>query len=205
MLLRASRILCLRQPMLTMAGSQRRAVALHFDAAARAPVCALGGAAQFAASLRPWWLSAGVSQAFSTSVKGPHETTQEALAAFSVADVETWVADIPGVRDAHVKKLTTQEVDGEQLLKMTKEELRSYGIPGGPAGKIMDAIERVKSSGAYVFWHATLTSTLTLARLLTSCPSPSPPSQASPSPSPRLRWCNWHDQWPSGSRVRCST
>jgi hypothetical protein len=190
MLLRASRILCLRQPMLAMAGSQRRAVALHFDAAARAPVCAPGNAAQFAASLRPWRLPAGASQAFLASVKGPQDTTQEALAAFSVADVQEWVAQIPGVRREHATKFVEQEIDGQTLLAATAEQFERWGIPGGPANKITRAVERVKSSGAYVFWHSTLTSTLARSRLLTSCPSSSPPSQASRSPSPRLRWCN---------------
>jgi hypothetical protein len=106
---------------------------------------------------RPWRLAAGASQAFSTSVNGPHGTTQEALAAFSVADVQTWAADIDGVLPVDVCVLVEQRVDGEQLLKMTKDEFGKAGIPLGPAGKIMDAIERVKSSGAYVFWHAILT------------------------------------------------
>jgi hypothetical protein len=148
MLLRASRILFWRQSMLAMAGSQRRAVALHSDAAA---LCAASAALFSDSPSRPWRLLAGASQPFSTSVKGPQDTTQEALAAFSVADVQTWVAEIDGVLPVDVRVLSEQRVNGVQLLKTTKEELRSYGIPGGPAGMIMDAIERVKSSGAYVF------------------------------------------------------
>lgn len=68
------------------------------------------------------------------------------VSTFSVEQVQKWVENIPGVNLVHARKLAEQEIDGEQLLKLTEEKLDRCGIPMGPAGKIMDALGIVLNS-----------------------------------------------------------
>jgi hypothetical protein len=63
------------------------------------------------------------------------------MADFSVDEVVEWARDGVGIRQEHADQLAAQEINGQALLKMTENKLRSYGIPGGPAIQIMDAIE----------------------------------------------------------------
>jgi hypothetical protein len=142
MLQHVSRILASPRPIAAMVASQRGAVALG---ATRVLLPTAAGGTPFTMPPPSWRMLTGGLRPFSALKK--ESVTQETLASFSVADVKAWVAGIPDIRDEHVQKCVDEEVDGEQLLKMTEERLRTYGIPGGPAGKILDAIERVKSSG----------------------------------------------------------
>jgi hypothetical protein len=61
--------------------------------------------------------------------------------AWSVEQVRDWALSIYGILPEDARALVKQRISGDQLLKVTKEELRSYGVPGGPAGKLMDAIK----------------------------------------------------------------
>jgi hypothetical protein len=140
---RASRFLSSLQPIAAMAVRQRGTVAL----AARVLLPTTAGGTLFTKPQPSWRMFTGGLRSFSALKEEP--VTQETLAAFSVADVKAWAAEIKGLLAEDVQKLVEQRVDGEQLLTMTKDELGKAGIPLGPAGKIMDAIERVKGSGTY--------------------------------------------------------
>lgn len=79
------------------------------------------------------------------------------MATESNADPETWsVEDVQWaetfVDREDAVKLRRQKVDGSALLDMTKEELKSYGIPGGPATKLVKAIKAlICGKGAAIF------------------------------------------------------
>jgi len=57
-------------------------------------------------------------------------------------DVVNWAEQF--VPLVHALKLKEQEVNGKSLLQQTKMDLRSYGIPGGPASILADEIQRLK-------------------------------------------------------------
>jgi hypothetical protein len=73
----------------------------------------------------------------------PPPTTDQ-VQAWSVEQVRDWAQAVVGHKHASV--LEKQEISGDQLLKVTKEELERCGIPMGPAGKLMDAIKLLSQS-----------------------------------------------------------
>ncbi len=76
-----------------------------------------------------------------------------------VAGVREWLVDTVCIDTEDADILVKHKMDGEQLLKVTKEELvKLCGMPMGPAGKIVDAIAALRcaavvsplgASGAY--------------------------------------------------------
>ena len=67
---------------------------------------------------------------------------------WSVEQVKQWSVDVVGIKEEHADKLVQQEIDGEELMGMTKQDLRSYDIPDGPARKLMRAIEGLGGGGS---------------------------------------------------------
>ena len=66
--------------------------------------------------------------------------TADVVRKFTVEDVRQWAVVTVGIDDEDAKKLVDQEIDGEALLKVTKEDLMQVDIPGGPAIELMEAI-----------------------------------------------------------------
>ena len=62
---------------------------------------------------------------------------------WTIAHVIEWAREI--VDEEEAQKLVVQKVDGSALLLLTKEELRSIGIPLGPAAKLAAAIEKLRA------------------------------------------------------------
>lgn len=48
------------------------------------------------------------------------------------------------VSSVQAQKLVDQEVSGEELFDLAREDLERYGIPGGPAIKLSKAIQALK-------------------------------------------------------------
>ena len=67
--------------------------------------------------------------------------TADDVREFTVEDVLKWASESVGIDDEDAKKLVDQEIDGEALLKVTKEDLMQVDIPIGPAIKLMKAIK----------------------------------------------------------------
>ncbi len=63
---------------------------------------------------------------------------------WSVEEVARWALIDVKIVPRHVAILVKQEVDGRALLVQTKDDLRSYGLLGGPASVIFDAILALK-------------------------------------------------------------
>jgi hypothetical protein len=63
----------------------------------------------------------------------------------SAKDVRDWAVNVVGVNKEHAEILLQQELDGDQLLKVTKQELNGTKIPLGAAGKIVDAVLLIKT------------------------------------------------------------
>ena len=67
--------------------------------------------------------------------------TADDVRKFTVEGVRQWAVVTVGIDVKHAAKLVAQEIDGEALLEVTKEDLvKFYGMPGGPAMKLMKAI-----------------------------------------------------------------
>ena len=62
---------------------------------------------------------------------------------WTIAHVIEWAREI--VDEEEAQKLVVQKVDGSALLLLTKKELRSIGIPLGPAAKLAAAIEKLRA------------------------------------------------------------
>ena len=79
------------------------------------------------------------ARAFSVGERqGP---TADDVRKFTVEDVRQWASESVGIDVKHANKLVDQEINGKSLPKVTKEDLvKLYGIPGGPAIKLMEAI-----------------------------------------------------------------
>ena len=62
---------------------------------------------------------------------------------WTIAHVIEWARQI--VDEEEAQKLVVQKVNGSALLLLTKEELRSIGIPLGPAANLAAAIEKLRA------------------------------------------------------------
>jgi hypothetical protein len=51
--------------------------------------------------------------------------------------------DEVGLDQDDADKLTTQKINGKQLLKMTRGQFERLQIPMGPAGELVDAINQI--------------------------------------------------------------
>ena len=69
------------------------------------------------------------------------------MRAFTVANVRDWAAVSIGLDAEDADILVKQKIDGEALFKVTEEKLvKLYGMPGGPAGKLADAVAAIISA-----------------------------------------------------------
>jgi len=62
---------------------------------------------------------------------------------WTIDQVYQWAVDIVKVEPEDAQKLKTQKITGDVLHGMTREELKSYGIPGGPAFKLSEAVRKL--------------------------------------------------------------
>jgi hypothetical protein len=68
-----------------------------------------------------------------------------------IAEVAEWALTICGITSTHTDILVNNEITGEDLLdRVTEEKLERWGMPGGPAGRIMSALAAVKLAEAAV-------------------------------------------------------
>jgi hypothetical protein len=83
---------------------------------------------------------------FSSYAFKPSTDLRESVRNKDIAGVREWLVDTVGISTKNADILVAQEVNGRQLLKVTKEELvKLYGMPGGPAGEIVDAVAGMAS------------------------------------------------------------
>ena len=69
------------------------------------------------------------------------KVTVEDVRKFTVEGVRQWAVVTVGIDVKHADKLVAQEINGKSLLEVTEEKLvKLYGMPGGPAIELMDAI-----------------------------------------------------------------
>jgi len=67
---------------------------------------------------------------------------------WTIDHVYQWAVDIVKIKPEHAQKLKDEEITGDTLHGMTREELKSYGIPGGPALKLSEAVSKLFPSMA---------------------------------------------------------
>ena len=63
----------------------------------------------------------------------------------TVADVREWAEKTVGLDAEDASILAKQKIDGEQLLKVIQLDLERWRMPGGPAGKLVDAVAKIIS------------------------------------------------------------
>jgi len=72
-------------------------------------------------------------------------------------DVKRWITrdvveflwankDCYSLNDNHIDVIKNQEVFGVDFLKLTDEKLERWGLLGGPAGRIIDLVEKLKEN-----------------------------------------------------------
>ncbi len=66
-----------------------------------------------------------------------------AVLKWSIKQVGEWARDVVGVDKKYAALLAKQEIDGEALASMTREEFKSYGIPGGPAAELFEGVKKL--------------------------------------------------------------
>ncbi|MCK5921183.1 MAG: hypothetical protein KAG66_09595 [Methylococcales bacterium] len=66
------------------------------------------------------------------------------MSSWTISQVKEWACDEVGIDEEDAVRLEVQKIDGKALLKMTEEKLESYGIPGGPATNLYEAIQQLK-------------------------------------------------------------
>lgn len=62
---------------------------------------------------------------------------------WSIKQVEEWARDVVGLDEDDVALLTKQKINGRSLASMTREEFKSYGIPGGPAAELFEGVKKL--------------------------------------------------------------
>jgi len=67
---------------------------------------------------------------------------------WTIDHVYQWAVDIVKFDPEDAQKLKTQKIRGSSLPGMTREELKSYGIPGGPAFDLSEEIRKLFPSTA---------------------------------------------------------
>ena len=90
----------------------------------------------------------------SFSITAPHDdggvlssTTPPPVVKWSIDDVVKWASNVKGVLPEDIDLLKKQRIDGESLLRMTKEDFERCGIPIGPASNLFAAIQRLDGYG----------------------------------------------------------
>jgi hypothetical protein len=67
--------------------------------------------------------------------------TPDAIRGWDVAEVAKWALTIRSVDTGDAAILFNNKITGEDLLDhVTEEKLERWGMPGGPAGRIMSAL-----------------------------------------------------------------
>ena len=74
--------------------------------------------------------------------------TADELRRLSVGEVRQWLITTVGLKSIHANKVAQQEINGAQLLKVTKNELLRISVPMGPAGMIVDAVSSLAAASA---------------------------------------------------------
>ena len=82
----------------------------------------------------------------------PTVLTPEVMCSWGAPRVKQWAMTVKGITEAHANILVAQEIDGAALLDVVTEEklIKMYGMPGGPAGKLMNAVAAIKKVGGTV-------------------------------------------------------
>jgi hypothetical protein len=76
-----------------------------------------------------------------TRVRAPLGAAAAALRALDARGVAAWARSSGGVDARHAEVLLKEEVDGAALLALTADQLRGFGLPGGPASALARAVE----------------------------------------------------------------
>ena len=74
--------------------------------------------------------------------------TLEEVLSWGAEGVKQWAKTV-GLDDDDAGILAKQKIDGAALLDVVTEEklIKMYGMPGGPAGKLMNAVADIKEAG----------------------------------------------------------
>jgi len=73
------------------------------------------------------------------------------MRSWGVTQVSKWALTIDGVTPIHTDILFHNEITGADMLdRVTGEMLERWGLPGGPAGRIMSALASINSADAVV-------------------------------------------------------
>ena len=71
------------------------------------------------------------------------------MRSWGVAQVAKWALSIDGVTPVHTDILFQNEITGADMLdRVTEKKLERWGLPGGPAGRIMSALASINSAEA---------------------------------------------------------
>ncbi len=71
---------------------------------------------------------------------------------WTIDQVCEWASTV--IKSEHAQKLKPQEIDGAALLGMNYEKFREYGIPGGPATNLIEAIKTLNPQNqGKLFFH----------------------------------------------------
>ena len=79
----------------------------------------------------------------------PTVLTPEVVCSWGAPRVKQWAMTVKGITEVFANILVAQEIDGAALLDVVTEEklIKMYGMPGGPAGKLMNAVAAIKEAG----------------------------------------------------------
>ena len=66
------------------------------------------------------------------------------VSSWSTEQVYRWATDDVGIDEEDARLLLAQKINGETLLELSEDRLRSAGLPMGPAIKLSKAIQQLK-------------------------------------------------------------
>ena len=74
--------------------------------------------------------------------------TPEEVRGWLDEEVAQWAQVKVGIKPVHAGILVKQEIDGKRLLDVvTEERLERWGMSGGAAGDVMNAVAKIKNAG----------------------------------------------------------
>jgi len=90
------------------------------------------------------WCSRAHSPLFFPRGKTLLTQPADELRKLSIDGVYDWAVKTAGLEEEDAAILKKQKIDGKSLFKLTEDKLLAYGMPGGPAIELMDALDAVR-------------------------------------------------------------
>ena len=96
--------------------------------------------------------SVSASSGAPLAAAAPAKPSLKDMRSWDVEGVKLWAMAVDGIAVVYADILVAQEIDGAALLDVVTEEklIKMYGMPGGPAGKLMNAVAAIKKVGGTV-------------------------------------------------------